>query len=152
VQAEEQFELAAITSERTKFNHIILQLKHRNAAEVEDVITSLPEREPYKTLKSELVRRLSTSREQSVRQLLMHEEMGDRKPSQFLRHLKNLIPEVLDDFLWSIWSSRLPPHIQAILAGQSEGDLDSHKWRTGFVKSRSSPRLRASLQLATTQA
>jgi hypothetical protein len=124
-QAEAQFELAAVTSERTKFNHIISQLDHRHAAEVEDVITSPPEREPYKRLKSELVRRLSTSREQRVRQLLIHEEMGDRKPSQFLRHLKSLAPEIPDDFFRSIWSSRLPPHIQAILAGQSEGDLDS---------------------------
>jgi hypothetical protein len=55
----------------------------------------------------------------------MHEEMGDRKPSQFLRHLKSLAPDVPDDFLRSIWSSRLPSHIQAILAGQAEGNLDS---------------------------
>jgi hypothetical protein len=107
VQAEAQFELAAITSEKTKFN-IISQLDHRHAAEVEDVITSPPEREPYKTLKSELVRRLSTSREERVRQLLMREEIGDRKPSQFLGHLKSLAPEVPDDFLRSLWSSLLP--------------------------------------------
>jgi hypothetical protein len=124
-QAETQFELAAITSERTKFNYVISQLDHRHAAEVEDIITSPPERESNKTMKSELVRRLSTSREQRVRQLLMHEEMGDCKPSQFLRHLKSLALEVPDDFLRSTWSRRLPPHIQAILAGQSEDDLDS---------------------------
>jgi hypothetical protein len=123
-QAEAQFELAAITSDRKKFDHIS-QLDHRHAAEVEDVITSPTEREPYKTLKSELVRRLSTSREQRVPQLLMHEEMGDRKPSQFLWHLKSLAQEVPDDFLRSILSSRPRPHIQAILAGLSEGDLDS---------------------------
>jgi hypothetical protein len=123
-QAEAQFELAAITNERTKFNYVISQLDHRHAAEVEDIITSPPEREPYTTLKAELVQRLSTSREQRVRQLLMHEEMGDRKPSQFLRHLKSLAPVVPDSFLRSIWSSRLPPYIQAILAGQSEDDLD----------------------------
>ena len=50
--------------------------------------------------------------------------MGDRKPSQFLRHLKSLAPDVPDDFL-SIWSSRLPPHIQTILAGQAEGNLEA---------------------------
>jgi hypothetical protein len=55
----------------------------------------------------------------------MHEEMGDLKHSQFIRHLNSLAPEVPDDFLRSIWASRLPPPIQAILAGQSEGDLDS---------------------------
>jgi hypothetical protein len=46
-QAEAHFELAAITSEKTKFSHIISQLDHRHAAEVEDVITSPLEREPY---------------------------------------------------------------------------------------------------------
>jgi len=92
---------------------------------VEDIIISPPELEPYDRLKAELVSRLSTSREQRVRQLLSHEEMGDRKPSQFLRHLKSLAPYVPDDFLRTIWASRLPPHIQAILAGQTEGSLDS---------------------------
>ena len=29
-----------------------------------------------------------------------------------------------DDFVRSIWTSRLPPHIQTILASQSEGNLD----------------------------
>jgi hypothetical protein len=124
-QAEAQFELAGITSERTKYSHVISQLDHRYAAEVEDIITSPPERDQYTTLKAELVRRLSVSRDQRVRQLLMHEEMGDRKPSQFLRHLKSLAPDVPDDFLRSIWSNQLPPHIQAILAGQSEVGLDT---------------------------
>ena len=92
---------------------------------MEDIITSPPADGPYTTLKAELVRRLSSSRDQRVRQLLTHEEMGDRKPSQFLRHLKSLAPDVPDDFLRSIWSSRLPPHIQTILAGQAEGNLEA---------------------------
>ena len=124
-QAEAQFDLAGITRQRTKFNHVVSQLHQQHAAEVEDIITSPPEREPYDRLKAELVRRLSTSREQRVRQLLSHEEMGDRRPSQFLRHLKGLAPDVPDDFLRTVWASRLPPHVQAILAGQTEGSLDS---------------------------
>ena len=123
-QAEAQFELASITRQRTKFNYVVSQLNQQLAAEVEDIITSPPEREPYDRLKAELVRRLSTSREQRVRQL-SHEEMGDRKPSQFPRHLKSLAPDVPDDFLRTIWASRVPPHVQAILAGQTEGSLDS---------------------------
>ena len=118
-QAEAQFELAAITRQRTKFSHVVAQITQQHAAEVEDIITSPPEEEPYTYLKSELVRRLSTSRER-VRQFLSHEEMGDRKPSQFLRHLKGLSPDVPDNFLRTIWASRLPPHVQAILAGQTE--------------------------------
>lgn len=123
-QAEAQFELAGITNQKTKFNYIISQLDHRFAAEVEDIITSPPE-QPFDKLKAELVRRLSSSKEQRVRQLLTHEEMGDRKPSQFLRHLKSLAPDVPDDFLRSIWSSRLPAYIQTIIACQSEATLDA---------------------------
>ena len=123
--AEAQFDLACVSSERTKFNYVISQLEYRHAAEVEDLIISPPANEPYTTLKTELVRRLSASRDQRVRQLLTHEEMGDRKPSQFLRHLKSLAPDVPDDFLRSIWSSRLPTHIQTILAGQAEGNVDA---------------------------
>ena len=117
-QAESQFELAAITRQRTKFNYVVSQLNQQQAAEVEDIITAPPEHEPYDRLKTELIRRLSTSSEQRVRQLLSHEEMGDRKPSQFLRHLKSLAPDVADDFLHTVWFSRLPPHVQAILPGQ----------------------------------
>jgi len=84
---------------------------------------SPPANDTYTTLKTELVRRLSASRNQRVRQLLMHEEMEDRKHSQFLRHLKSLSPEVPDDFVRNIWSSRLLTHIQTIQADQSEGNL-----------------------------
>jgi len=118
-QAEGQFELSSATSERTKFNYVISQLEYRHAAEVEDIIMSPPANDPRTTLKTELVRRLSASRDQPLSQLLTHEEMGDRKPSQFLRHLNSLAPDVPDDFVRNIWSSRLPPNIQTILAGQS---------------------------------
>jgi hypothetical protein len=124
-QAEAQFNLASVPSETTKFNYVVSQLEYRHAAEVEDIIILPPANEPYTTLKAELVRRLSSSRDQSVRQLLTQEEIGDRKPFQFLRHLKSLAPDVPDDILRSTWSSRLPPHIQTILAGQAEGNLDA---------------------------
>jgi hypothetical protein len=71
------------------------------AVEVEDIITSLPERDPCPTLRTELVRWLSPSRELGVHQLIMFQEVGDRKQSQLLRHIRSLIP--------SIWSSQLPP-------------------------------------------
>ena len=71
-QAEAQFALANVTSDRTKFIYVISQLEYRHAAEVEDIIVAPPTVEPYTTLNTELVRRLSTSRDQRVRQLLTH--------------------------------------------------------------------------------
>jgi hypothetical protein len=124
-QVEAQLKLAGVTSQRTKFNQVFAQLNQQHAAEVGDIITAPPVHDPYDRLNAELVSRLSTSREQRVRQLLSHEEMVDRKPIQFLRHLKGLAQDVPDDYLRTIWNSRLPPHVQAVLAGQTEDSLDS---------------------------
>jgi hypothetical protein len=122
-QAEGQFSLAGISSEKTKFCHVIWQLDHRYAAELED-ITSPLEQDPYTTLRTELMRGLSPSREQHIRQLPTL-EMGDHKPSQFLGHLRSLAPDVPDNCLHTILSSRLPPNIRTILVGQPQGSLDA---------------------------
>jgi hypothetical protein len=100
-------------------------LDHRNAAEVEGIITSLPERYSYTKLRNELVQRLCPSRELRIRQLLTFEELGDRKTSQFLRHLRDLEPDVPEDILRNNWSSRLPHNIEATLASQQECSLDA---------------------------
>jgi hypothetical protein len=69
-QTGAQFTLAGISSEQTKFCYVILQLDQHYTAEVEDIITSPPERDPYTTVKTKLVIRLSASREQCIRQFL----------------------------------------------------------------------------------
>ncbi|XP_037963794.2 uncharacterized protein LOC119691167 [Plutella xylostella] len=124
-QVESQFVLSRITTDDTKFCYLVAQLDHQYAAEVKDVITNPPEKDKYLKLKTELIKRLSASKEKRVKQLLMHEELGDRKPSQFLRHLESLAgPDVPKDFLSTIWSSRLPHNIQTVVASQSELALE----------------------------
>ncbi|XP_063827223.1 uncharacterized protein LOC135076733 [Ostrinia nubilalis] len=124
-QVEAQFEMSGIKSDATKYYQVIRELDHKTAREVRDIITRPPATDKYNKLKSELINRLSVSREQRMRQLLTHEELGDRKPSQFLRHLRALAGDsVGDEFLRSLWSSRLPTHIQAIIASQKDTMLD----------------------------
>jgi hypothetical protein len=124
-RVEAQFFLAGISNESTKFHHIISQLDHRYAAAVKDIITSPPQQDPYTKLRTELLKRLSPSREQRIRQLLTPQAMGDRKPSQFLRHLRSLDPDVPDNLLRIIWTSQLPRDIQMILAAQPDVELDA---------------------------
>lgn len=124
-QVESQFVLSRITTDDTKFCYLVAQLDHQYAVEVKDVITNPPVTDKYLKLKTELIKRLSASKEERVKQLLMHEELGDRKPSQFLRHLESLAgPAVPKDFLSTIWSSRLPHNIQTVVASQSDLPLD----------------------------
>jgi hypothetical protein len=87
------------------------------------------------------VRRLSTSKEHRIRELLTL-EMGDHKPSQFLQHLRNLAPDIPDDQLRRIWSSRLPSHIMAVFAGHPEGDFDiAARCKKSIIKAEPQPLL-----------
>lgn len=119
-QADSQFFIANITNEVTKYHHVVSQLDARAAAEVEDIILSPPTENPYTFLRTKLVERLSVSEEQRVRQLLTGEELGDRKPSQFLRYLKSLsgTTSVQPNLLKQLWLQRLPSNAQAILTAQ----------------------------------
>ena len=55
----------------------------------------------------------------------MVEAIGDRKASQFLRYLKSLAPEVSENVIRSVWTSRLPRNIQGFLASQNESNLEA---------------------------
>ncbi|XP_073961813.1 uncharacterized protein [Choristoneura fumiferana] len=124
-QLEGQFTLSKITTDETKFYYAMAQLEPQYAQEVEDIITTPPAQGKYEKLKTELIKRLSASREKRVRQVLTGEELGDKKPSQFLRHLQNLAgPGLPEDFLRSIWSSRLPQRTQDIIASQLRSSLE----------------------------
>ncbi|XP_072143121.1 uncharacterized protein [Dermacentor andersoni] len=76
-------------------------------------------------LKKELIRHLSLSEDQKVRQL-QSAELAERKPSQLLRHMRALAGnmEVQDSLLRALWLQRLPPHVQAILQAQLTLPLD----------------------------
>ncbi|XP_028166075.1 uncharacterized protein LOC114356893 isoform X1 [Ostrinia furnacalis] len=125
-QIEGQFALSGINVDATKFYYVVSQLDHQYAAEVKDIIISPPANDKYEKLKSELIKRLTSSKESKIKQLLMHEELGDRKPSQFLRHLQSLSgTTVSDDLMRTIWSSRLPNNLQTIIALQKDSPLEA---------------------------
>lgn len=123
-QLEGQFHLAGITDETTKFFFASSHLDAFAAAEVQDIILHPPAVIPYMRLKGALIERLTSSQESRLHQLLDKEILGDRKPSQFLRHLKGLVDNVPISILRTKWLSRLPTGVQSILATQQETSLD----------------------------
>lgn len=126
-QVEASFLCAGVTTDATKFALVVSQLDHRYAAEVQDIITSPPATEAYAKLKAELVRRVSASQEERVRQVLTQEDIGDRKPSQYLRHLRSKVDSctIPDTLLRTLWSNRLPAQVKAIVASQTHMPLDA---------------------------
>jgi hypothetical protein len=95
-QAEAQF-LAGISSEKTKFCHVISQLDQRYDAELEDIITSSQTRPLHRAedRADETAVPLETTTHAPV------SFTRNYKPSQFLRHLRNLAPRR---------ARRPPPH------------------------------------------
>ena len=99
-----------------RYSLVLAKLDSRTIREVVDIIGNPPEKDRYATLKGELIGRLSSSRQEKIRQLLEKEEIGDRSPSKFLRHLKALAgSSTTDEFLATIWMGRLPPSLRPIL-------------------------------------
>uniref|UniRef100_A0A6P7HI44 Uncharacterized protein LOC114349089 n=1 Tax=Diabrotica virgifera virgifera TaxID=50390 RepID=A0A6P7HI44_DIAVI len=106
--------------------YIVANLETVYISEVRDIIVSPPATERYVKLKSELIKRLSAYQQQKIKRLLEHQELGDRRPSQFLRHLQSLAGTIVpDNIVKSLWLGRLPSSTQAILATQAKASLDA---------------------------
>ena len=88
---EAQFTVCNITKERTKFNHVVASLAPEYAIEVHDLLLALPEQDAYSTLKAQLIQCTATSEQWHLQQLLTTKVLGDRKPSQLLRKMQQLL-------------------------------------------------------------
>ena len=121
-QVEAQFTTRGITSEATKYAYIVSALQPEIAQEVRDILMDPPRDTPYARLKAELVKRTSVSEQKRLQQLLIQEELGDRKPSQLLRRMEQLLGSAkIDEGIFKqLFLQRLPHHVQAILASSRD--------------------------------
>ena len=92
-QVEAHFATRRITQQKTKFDHVVASLAPDVATEVRDIILAPPADNPYDNLKKTRISRTTLSEQQRLRQLLHAEELGDRRPSQLLRKMDQLLGE-----------------------------------------------------------
>ena len=118
-QAEISFTLSAVEDELVRYSIVVGNLDTAYASTVSEVILNIPAATPYTKLKEALVKRFTSSRESEIRQLVSQQQIGDRTPMQFLRHLRTLAKsDVPDGFLRTLWESHLPDYVRSILATQ----------------------------------
>ena len=124
-QAEALFATRRITSEVTKFHHIVASLAPEIATEVRDLLVAPPTTSPYSTLRAAMLERIAASEQRRLEQLLTAEELGDRKPSQLLRRLQQLIGTTQADtsLMRQLFLQRMPPHVRGELAMSDKVDL-----------------------------
>ncbi|XP_065196398.1 uncharacterized protein LOC135827889 [Sycon ciliatum] len=121
-KVEALFHTRGITSQRTRYDYIVASLDAEFAMEVRDLLLEAPPTTPYDTLKKELVRRTQTSQQQRLQQLLTKEELGDRKPSQLLRRMQQLLGDRTMDaeVLKELFIQRLPSNVRVVIASSSD--------------------------------
>jgi len=122
-QVEAQFATRAINNQRTMFDYVIASLSPEVATEVRDLILTPPGENQYNALKEQLIQRTAVSQQQRLQQLLGAEELGDRRPSQFLRRLQQLAGDAVRTdgaFLRELFLQRLPSNVRMVLAAAND--------------------------------
>ncbi|KAF9405731.1 hypothetical protein HW555_013650 [Spodoptera exigua] len=103
--------------DQAMFELVVGHLERQDLDEISDIILHPPERERYEALKNRLLQVYEESEQRQVQRLLSEMELGDLKPSQLLRRMKNLAADNISDAALRImWTNHLPQSVRAVLA------------------------------------
>lgn len=124
-----QFE-AVVASQRIadeqKFNLVIPVLQRADIEQISDLILQPSAVGRYEALKERLITVYQESEHQQLQKLLGGLELGDQKPTQLLRRMRDLGNHTFpDEALRVIWMNQMPTQIRAILSANTEVSLDS---------------------------
>ena len=113
-----QFAIRNITSQITKFYHVVTALDTSTAAEIEQLIITPPDRNPFNKIKQELIKAFGKTQEEKDMAILNLSGLGDRKPSALLRYMSSLNsnPETL---VRALFLMQFPVGIRRVLAANN---------------------------------
>ncbi|KAH6939388.1 hypothetical protein HPB50_017748 [Hyalomma asiaticum] len=127
-QVEATFDLHHTSSEISRFRHLLCNLSPEVAQEVADVIAAPLNDALYQRLKQSILDRTTTSESARLRHLLTTEELGDRRPSQLLNSMRQLLRSSDVDsngaLFRELFLQRLPQSTRPVLAAAGDLTLD----------------------------
>jgi len=125
IQMDSQFRNANITQDHTKYDYVVGSLDSATLTNVADIVRSPPATEKYEAIKNRLISDFTDSENKKLRRLIQECELGDSKPSQLLRKMRDLSGTALnDDAIKVFYLQRLPDSVRAVVS-IAEGDLDT---------------------------
>lgn len=119
---ERRFEALSITDDVIKSAVLLETIEPEYLQRIENILTNPPATGLYNKLKDEVTVILAEVDLKRIIKLIESEVMGDRNPSQFYHDLdkKFFSPFASDQFILTIWRSRLPDHITEVLTAVHE--------------------------------
>lgn len=111
----------------SKYAMVLSKLSKEVIRQITDIITAPPETKKYEAVKERLLSVYEESEERQFQKLVGEIELGDQKPSSLLRRMRELArnSQVSDKTLHSLWLSRLPDHVRAVLMVSQDQKLDN---------------------------
>ena len=123
-QAESQFQLRGITQDETKFHHVVAVLDAEAAIAADSILDDPPEQGKYTALKEFLLETYSMTEAERAEKLLAITDLGARKPSQLMNHMRRLYgPKEERMLLKHIFLRALPENLRQAMASYKEKDL-----------------------------
>ncbi|XP_049865513.1 uncharacterized protein LOC126366449 [Pectinophora gossypiella] len=113
--------------DEAKYGLVISKLGKDAVKQVTDIIVSPPATHKYNAIKERLLAVYEESAERQFQRLVSEVELGDQKPSQLLRRMRDLArnSHVTEKALHNLWISRLPDHVRAVLMVSQDQKLDN---------------------------
>ena len=123
-QAEAQFTIRGIADDdETCYYHVVAALSSSTAARVVHLITSPPTEWKYAFLKAHLLKTFELSYLERANRLLDMPGLGDRKPSEHMEVMLNLLGSEQPNFLFrALFLRHMPPQVRTALANSTTTD------------------------------
>lgn len=113
-------------SDEAKYNLVVTKLGKDVVTQVSDILLKPPETKKFDTLKERLLKIYEESEMRQFQKLLGEMELGDQKPSQLLRRMRDLARDKMpDETLRIMWQGHLPPSVRGVLAVSEVKDLEN---------------------------
>lgn len=108
-----------------KYNAVIAKLPKEVIHQVSDILTGPPATDKYAIIKERLISCYEESEHRRFHKLLAEMDLGDQKPSQLLRKMREAgCGKMNDDTIRLLWIRQLPPSITTVLAVTEQLTLD----------------------------
>lgn len=113
-------------SDESKYDIVVSKLNKEAIQQVTDILVEPPAVKKFDTLKARLLTIYEESKNRQLQKLISEMELGDQKPSQLLRRMRELAKDKIpDDTLKILWQGHLPSAVRAVLAVSDTKELDN---------------------------